>query len=62
MYFEPMYKYCIMSDFIKPKLMEAFERLTPQERQLVIQKYVELSSREDLDFANEEEILKEIEL
>lgn len=51
-----------MSDSIKPKLMKAFEQLTPEERQLVIKKYVELSNQKNLDFANEEVILKETEL
>ena len=51
-----------MSDSIKPKLMKAFEQLIPEERQLVIKKYVELSNKKDLDFANEEVILKDTEL
>ena len=42
--------------------MKAFEQLTPEERQLVIKKYVELSNQKNLDFANEEVILKETEL
>lgn len=42
--------------------MEAYDLLTSEERRSVVLKYTELANNADLDFSDEEKIIKETEL